>query len=68
MGLLGLYQDVLTPKEVVPGGVKLTQKLELFWSTDQRRIGLFNITLRIPAIHGSKMSKKSTFWANSRLI
>ena len=36
MGLLGLYQDVLTPKEFVPEGVQLTQKLELFWSTDQR--------------------------------
>ncbi len=36
MGLLGPYQDVLTPKEFVPEGVQLTQKLELFWSTDQR--------------------------------
>ncbi len=30
MGLLGLYQDVLTPNEFVPEGV------QLFWSTDQR--------------------------------
>ncbi len=36
MGLLGLYQDVLTPTEFVPEGVQLTQKLELLWSTDQR--------------------------------
>ncbi len=36
MGLLGPYQDVLTPKEFVPGGVQLTQKLEPFCSTDQR--------------------------------
>ncbi len=31
-----IYQDVLTPKEFVPEGVQLTQKLELVWSTDQR--------------------------------
>ncbi len=36
MGLLGPNQDVLTQKEFVPGGVHLTQKLEPFWSTDQR--------------------------------
>ena len=36
MGLPGLYQDILTPKEFVPEGVQLTRKLELFWSTDQR--------------------------------
>ncbi len=36
MGLLGLYQDVLIPKEFIPDGVQLTKKLELFLSTEQR--------------------------------
>ncbi len=35
MVLVELYQDVLTPKEFVPGGMQQTQNLAPYESTDQ---------------------------------
>ena len=34
--VLKFSEDVSTQEEFVPGGVQQTQKLEPFWSTDQR--------------------------------
>ncbi len=66
MGLLGPYQDVLTPKEFVPGGVQLTQKLEPFLSTDQRLLSVsVKVALKRMRFFNHELQRYGSIWKTS---